>query len=64
MEVTSVKTSIKDLMAKITIFCVKGSGWDMAEIESWFTCGKIKSTFSFKNKIFKMKIWLHIKKET
>ena len=31
---TSVKTSIKDIDNKnYDILCVKGSGWDMAEIE-------------------------------
>jgi rhamnose utilization protein RhaD (predicted bifunctional aldolase and dehydrogenase)/NAD(P)-dependent dehydrogenase (short-subunit alcohol dehydrogenase family) len=31
---TSVKTAIKDVMGQMTdVLCVKGSGWDMAEIE-------------------------------
>src|SRR5215468_5267166 len=31
---TSVKTSVRDLLGEeVDVLCVKGSGWDMAEIE-------------------------------
>jgi rhamnose utilization protein RhaD (predicted bifunctional aldolase and dehydrogenase) len=42
---TSVKTSIKDIDGKnYDVLCVKGSGWDMAEIEpAGLTSSKIKS---------------------
>jgi rhamnose utilization protein RhaD (predicted bifunctional aldolase and dehydrogenase) len=42
---TSVKTSIKDIDGKnYDVLCVKGSGWDMAEIEpAGSASSKIKS---------------------
>ena len=64
---TSVKTKIKDIDGKnYEVLCVKGSGWDMAEIEpEGLPAVKLQPLLALRNKkIFLTKIWLHIKKET
>ena len=49
---TSVKTTIKDIDGKnYDVLCVKGSGWDMAEIEpEGLPAVKLKPLLSLKNK--------------
>ena len=49
---TSVKTSIKDIDGKeYKVLCVKGSGWDMAEIEpAGLPAVKLEPLISLKNK--------------
>ena len=49
---TSVKTTIKDIDGKkYDVLCVKGSGWDMAEIEpEGFPAVKLQPLLSLKNK--------------
>ncbi len=49
---TSVKTSIKDIDGKnYDVLCVKGSGWDMAEIEpAGLPAVKLNSLLALKNK--------------
>ena len=49
---TSVKTTIKDLDGKnYDVLCVKGSGWDMAEIEpEGLPAVKLQPLLSLKNK--------------
>ena len=49
---TSVKTSIKDLDGKkCNVLCVKGSGWDMADIEpDGLPAVKLEPLLSLKNK--------------
>ena len=49
---TSVKTSIKDIDGKkYDVLCVKGSGWDMAEIEpEGLPAVKLQPLLSLKNK--------------
>ena len=49
---TSVKTSIKDIDGKnYDVLCVKGSGWDMAEIEpAGLPAVKLNPLLSLKNK--------------
>ena len=49
---TSVKTSIKDIDGKnYDVLCVKGSGWDMAEIEpAGLPAVKLKPLLALKNK--------------
>ena len=49
---TSVKTSIKDIDGKnYDVLCVKGSGWDMAEIEpEGLPAVKLNSLLALKNK--------------
>ena len=49
---TSVKTSIKDIDGKkYNVLCVKGSGWDMADIEpAGFPAVKLNSLLSMKTK--------------
>ena len=49
---TSVKTSIKDIDGKrYDVLCVKGSGWDMAEIEpAGLPAVKLQPLLSLKNK--------------
>tara|TARA_B100000700_G_scaffold252775_1_gene284393 strand:+ start:865 stop:2898 length:2034 start_codon:yes stop_codon:yes gene_type:complete len=49
---TSVKTSVKDLDGKkYDVLCVKGSGWDMAEIEpEGLPAVKLQPLLSLKNK--------------
>ena len=44
---TSVKTSINDIDGKkYNVLCVKGSGWDMGEIEpEGLTSSKVKPSF-------------------
>ena len=64
---TSVKTSIKDIDGKkYNVLCVKGSGWDMADIEPpGLPAVKLNLYYPLKTKnIYLMKIWLLIKKET
>ena len=54
---TSVKTTIKDIDGKkYEVFCVKGSGWEMADIEPpVLPAVKLKPLLSLKNK--KIFIW-------
>ena len=49
---TSVKTSIKDIDGKnYDVLCVKGSGWDMAEIEpAGLPAVKLNPLLALKNK--------------
>ena len=49
---TSVKTSIKDIDGKnYEVLCVKGSGWDMAEIEpAGLPAVKLNPLLALKNK--------------
>ena len=49
---TSVKTSIKDIDGKnYHVLCVKGSGWDMAEIEpAGLPAVKLNPLLALKNK--------------
>ena len=64
---TSVKTSIKDIDGKkYNVLCVKGSGWDMGEIEpEGLPAVKLDPLLALKKKnTYLMKIWLAIKKET
>ena len=64
---TSVKSSIKDIDGKkYNVLCVKGSGWDMGEIEpEGLPAVKLDPLLTLKKKnTYLMKIWLAIKKET
>ena len=64
---TSVKTSIKDIDdKKYNVLCVKGSGWDMGEIEpEGLPAVKLDPLLALKKKnTYLMKTWLAIKKET
>ena len=49
---TSVKTKVKDLDGRLyDVLCVKGSGWDMADIEpEGLPAVKLKPLLSLKNK--------------
>ena len=51
---TSVKTTIKDIDGKnYDVLCVKGSGWDMAEIEpEGLPAVKLKPLLSLKDELF------------
>ena len=63
---TSVKTTIKDIDGKkYKVLCVKGSGWDMADIEpAGLPAVKLEPLLTLKRKnIYPMKIWLVFKKE-
>ena len=49
---TSVKTNVKDIDGRnYKVLCVKGSGWDMAEIEpAGLPAVKLEPLLAFKNK--------------
>ena len=64
---TSVKTLIKDIDGKkYNVLCVKGSGWDMADIEpEGLPAVKLNPLLTLKKKnTYLMKIWSLSKKET